>query len=216
MSSRRPLGCRARAVVRLAACVFACVATSSCDDLSEFKTTGSEVFRGEVVGSDSEQGDGSFIRQGFTSHTQMELTFDPDLATLSVAPDGGLNGGSEGPGTLTTFVCPGGARTCRKSERTPAPFGRAQLLPIDNLAHDALSEYTFPGGGRIRNYIFGVRFSSGAAPSLVQSHAMVFLSLMESGKIEVRVIAPSVLTADGKSEAMSALFGVFVLGRQGS
>lgn len=210
MTNARPRLLRSSCAV---ACVLWCAVLAACDDLGEFETSGNDVFRGEVVGSDSEQGDASFIRQGFTSHTQMELTFDPGRATLTVPRDGGEQTAAEGPGTLSTFVCPGGARRCKKRERIGGPFDGAQLLPIDSLAHDSLSEYTFPGGGRIRNYIFGARFATGTGASPVPRHAMVFVSLMESGQIEVRVIAPSVLAADGQSEILSALFGVFVLGR---
>jgi hypothetical protein len=189
---------------------------AGCDDLDQFKTSGGQRFRGEVVGSDSMQGDSSFIRQGFTSHTQMELSFDPALAGLSPNDEDGGVGGRVGPGKLTTYLCPKGARSCAKSERTPAPFDGAPLLAIENLAHDALSEYSFPGGGRIRNYIFGARFQSTMPTGPVQRYAMVFLSLMENGAIEVRVLAPSVLAADGKTDALPPLFGVFVLERHKS
>ena len=76
-----------------------------------------------------------------------------------------------------------------------------------------MSQYDFPGGGRIKNYIFGARFRSedASAPLGVARHAMVFVSLMESARVEARVIAPSVLAEDGKSEAWPALFGVFML-----
>jgi hypothetical protein len=98
--------------------------------------------------------------------------------------------------------------------RVSQPFAAAPLSPIRGLAHDALSQYTFPGGGRVRNYIFGARFESSVLGSPVARHAMVFVSLMEKGDVEVRVIAPSVLAADGKTELLSDLFGVFVLERR--
>jgi hypothetical protein len=43
---------------------------------------------------------------------------------------------------------------------------------------------------------------------------MVFLSLLEGGRVEVRVVAPSVLGLDGRSETYPSLFGVFRLGRE--
>jgi hypothetical protein len=43
--------------------------------------------------------------------------------------------------------------------------------------------------------------------------AMIFVSLMETEQIEVRAIASSVLSDDGESEVLPALFGVFVLTR---
>jgi hypothetical protein len=43
---------------------------------------------------------------------------------------------------------------------------------------------------------------------------MVFLSLMDTGRIEVRAIAASVLAEDGQSDRFPPLFGVFILDRQ--
>jgi hypothetical protein len=141
----------------------------------------------------------------------MDLTFDPSRAAVS--PEDEESSAVKAPGTLTTYLCPGGKDTCKKSSRTVEHFDAAELRPIARLAHDSLSEYSFPGGGRIRNYMFGARFSSPTVTGAASRDAMVFLSLMENGEIEVRVIAPSVLDTDGKSELLPALFGVFVLGR---
>lgn len=185
---------------------------AGCDDLGEFRTGAGQVFRGEVVGSDSAPGEPSFIRQGFASHTQMELTFDPDRAGV-VAADGGVLFPSQGPGVMHTYTCEQGTATCRASERTAGPFDGVALQPIESLAHDVLSQYTFPGGARVRSYIFGARFASSHGASTHARYAMVFLSLMERGEIEVRVIAPSVLGSDGQ-EVLPALFGVFSLSRQ--
>jgi hypothetical protein len=181
--------------------LFAIVA--GCDDLGEFKTGRGTVFRGEVVGSDSEPEQSSFIRKGFASHTQMELQFDPYAQSVLDEVSG-----SVAQGRVHTFVCerPSG---CNADDAEAGPFDRARLEPIENLTHDALSEYSFPGG-RLRNYIFGTRFATDG----VQRHAMLFVSLMESGKIEVRAISPSVLAPEGESEQLPALFGVFVLDRQ--
>ena len=183
------------------------VALCACDDLSEFKTGRGTVFRGEVVGSDNVPEQSSFIRQGFPSHTRMDLQFDPYAAGLDEDP---------APGRVHTYACGRGSRDCQPDEGEPGAFDRARLEPIENLTHDSLSEYTFPGGGRLRNYMFGVRFESGVPDSdaRVKRHAMLFVSLMDSGKIEVRAISPSVLAADGESEQLPALFGVFVLERQ--
>jgi hypothetical protein len=115
---------------------------------------------------------------------------------------------------VSTYVCPGSRTRCAASRRTGKEFDQSRLVPIENLAHDSLGQYSFPGGGRIRNYIFGARFSSAAPTGAVPRHAMLFVSLMENGQIEVRVIAPSVLGADGKTALLPALFGVFALGRQ--
>jgi hypothetical protein len=57
------------------------------------------------------------------------------------------------------------------------------------------------------------RFQSVIDGSTTPRAAMVFLSLMENGGMEARVISPSVLDTDGKSELQPALFGVFLLNR---
>ena len=77
-----------------------------------------------------------------------------------------------------------------------------------------MSQYTFPGGGRLRNYIFGLRFASDSDRGSVPRDAMIFVSLMESDQIEVRAIASSVLADDGLTERLPALFGVFSLQRE--
>lgn len=155
-----------------------------CDDLKEFRIRGDEVFEGAVVGSDSvdasDQPGCEFVLCGFSERTTLTLrNFDPDLA-----------GGDDTTGTLST---------------SDGKLDRARLLPLAGLQHDALSQYTFPGGGRVRNYILGVRFGDNDA-----RYAMVFLSLMEDGRIEVRMHAPA-STVDGTDE----LFGVFRLCRGG-
>jgi hypothetical protein len=164
------------------------------------------------VGSDSDPEQSSFIRTGFSSHTRMELDFDPDATGINAESE---DKGQSAPGRAHTFTCPIPNRDCDANDGTVGPFDHARLEPIENLTHDALSEYTFPGFGRLRNYIFGVRFAttpeSGAA---IPRNAMLFLSLMDTGKVEVRAISPSVLAPDGQSERFSALFGVFVLDRQ--
>ena len=185
-----------------------------CEDLGEFKTGPQQVFRGEVVGSDSEESTDSFIRRGFKSHTMLELRrFNPNASGVPVTEDAGEQARKRAvPGVLYSYVCPSGRSVCDESERTPGPFDRAPLLSIDGLAHDTLSQFTFPGGGRLRNYIFSLSFTADTADGPVARDAMIFVSLMETGHIEVRAIAPSVQAADG-SERLPALFGVFVLGR---
>jgi hypothetical protein len=184
----------------LAAC---CLALVACDGLSEFRTGPDEVFQGKVIGDDS---DGeSFIRSGFPGGTVLALTFDP--ANAVPADDD-----AEPVGTLTTFSCRSSA--CDEAHREAGAFSEAELEPIPQLSHDALGVYEMPGTSRLRNYIFGARFSSGVGFLAVQRHAMVFLSLLENGRIEVRVIAPSVLAADGRSTLHEALFGVFSLARR--
>jgi hypothetical protein len=187
------------------------LAALGCDDLHEFKTTPGTVFRGEVVGSDSAPEQSSFIRTGFSSHTRMELEFDPDAT--GVDPDAGES--RSAPGRVHTFTCPRNQKDCQADEGTAGPFDHARLEPIENLTHDALSEYTFPGFTRLKNYIYVVRFKSTpptGAP--IPRNAMVFLSLMDTAKVEVRAISPSVLAADGQTDHFPPLFGVFILERQ--
>lgn len=163
--------------------VFACAL--GCDDLHKFRIGADEVFSGPVVGSDSpeagvETTGCDFVLCGFPERTSLSLSdFDPEVA-----------GGAMTRGQITT------------SDDT---FVNAQLVQIPGLEHDALSQYTFPGGGRVRNYMLGARFGDAGA-----RYAMVFVSLMEDGRIELRVHAPS--TQAGGEDA---LFGVFRLCRGG-
>jgi hypothetical protein len=189
---------------------FACLplALLGCDELREFRTDEGEVFHGRVIGSENveDPSQPSFIRSGFLATTVLDLTFDPAQAS---PPEG--NGVS--PGTITTYVCDDdGQSACAEDERTRGHFVAAALEPIPELSHDALGFYELPGGGRLRSYMFGARFSSGEGLFEVMRHAMVFVSLLESGRVELRIVAPSVLGSDG-SELHPALFGVFSLER---
>jgi hypothetical protein len=181
---------------------------AGCDELREFRTDEGEVFHGRVIGSENvdDPSQPSFIRSGLLATTVLDLTFDPARA----AP---IEGESSSPGSITTYVCDeDGESACPEGARTRGHFDDAALEPIPELSHDALGFYELPGGGRLRSYIFGARFSSGEGLFEVQRHAMVFVSLLESGRVELRIVAPSVLAADG-SELHPALFGVFSLER---
>lgn len=180
------------------------IALVACDGLSEFRTEPGEVFQGAVIGDDK-QDDGAFIHSGFPGGTVLALTFDPSKA---VPPEET----AEPAGTLTSYTC--SSESCGEDDRKPGAFDEAELEPIPQLSHDALGVYELPGSNRLRNYIFGARFSSGTGLLAVQRHAMVFLSLMEDGRVEVRIIAPSILAADGHSTLHPALFGVFSLARR--
>ena len=178
---------------------------AGCDPIDDFRTAPGEVFSGEVIGSDHDGGV-SFIRSGFPARTRMELIFDVEHASSRVDPSGAAGG-------LRTFVCKRDVDPCPDGDREPGQLDGSPLLRVPNLTHDALSQYDFPGGGRLRNYMFGVRFAATAESPAPTRDGMVFLSLMENGKIEVRVIAQSLLAADG-SEAEPPLFGVFSLERR--
>ena len=190
-----------------------------CEDLRDWKTSRNEVFRGEVIGSDANSDGDSFIRKGFVSHTILELSFDPGSTDLT-APDAPEQGEPDAgiairpaAGTVNTYVCPGGKESCDEAERSPGPFVNAPLVPFDGLTHDPLSQLTFPGGGRLQNYIFGVRFRAPSGARTLGRDATLIVSLMQNHRIEVRAMAPSVLAADGMEDRLPALFGVFSLGR---
>ena len=157
----------------------------ACSDLDDYRTDEDEVFQGLIAGSATGDAgeDSSFIRSGFPSYTKMELTFDPDRVDSS-------------PGVIST------SDTVNK---TAGHFNSARLEPIKPLSHDPLTYYTFPGGGRLFNYLFSARIAD------EPRSALVFLSLMEEGDIEVRVIAPAATAEDGRQ--LDELFGVFRLKR---
>jgi len=176
-----------------------------CDTLGEFSTGEGDIFRGEIAGVNDPTNcpdgidDCSFIRRGFPSGVTLELTFDPEQQY-------------ENPGTIST-----------SNEICLPTFTDTPLLPIPPLAHDQLGLYEFPGGGRIRNYMFVAQPEAGP---LAGRDAMVFLSLIRGGNIEVRVIAgPGRLyTTDGVicnpadcatiDDGKCDYFGVFALHRE--
>jgi len=150
---------------------------SGCESLDRFRTDPHAVFHGTVTGDTTD----SFIRRGFPPGTTLDLEFDPTMA--------------QGPsaGTITT-LSPDGT----------AYFDRTELRVIESLEHDLLSQYDFPGAGRIRNYAYVARPETG---SLAGRDVMVFLSLMQDGTVEVRVIAG---TGD---ESRGDVFGLFRVAR---
>lgn len=194
-------------------CLFGCLALlAGCEDLRDWKTVPGEVFRGEVIGSDGSDSGDSFIRKGFVSHTWLELELDPSSTDLIAQeePDAGM---PPSAGTVNTYVCPDGSADCDEAERTPGPFVNAPLVSIDGLTHDPLSQLTFPGGGRLQNYIFGVRFRTERGDRSFGRDATLIISLMQNHRIEVRAMAPSVAGVDGEDDWLPALFGVFKLER---
>jgi hypothetical protein len=162
--------------------------SAGCNNLGEFRTEKEEIFTGPIIGSQAGDEQSSFIRSGFTSYTKLELTFDPNKAESA-------------PGTITA----------RDEKGDIEGFDNTPLKPIKPLLYDPLIEYTFPGGGRIRNYIFGAHVQN------QPRGALVFISLMEDGEIEARVVAPAVTASDGKTvekfdgAPLGELFGVFRL-----
>jgi len=198
----------------LVAGLFLSTLCAACEDLRDWKTGPNDVFRGEITGSDTDPTVDSFIRKGFESHTVLELTFDP-YSSDALAP---VDAGDALPrtvvaGSVDTYTCPSGRSECAVAERSPGPFTNAPLIAIEALSHDPLSQYTFPGGGRLRNYIFGVHFVSVRDRQVTGRDAMVFVSLMENQRVEVRAMASSVPGNDADQDRWPALFGVFRLQR---
>jgi hypothetical protein len=163
---------------------------TGCSDLDEFGTRPDQRYVGTVIGTEADDScpEGracSFIRRGFAVGTEMRMRFDPDEITAR-------------PGSISTT---GGACAAPVFDETP-------LLPIAPLAHDPLSLYDFPGGGRIRSFIFVARPSDGP---LSGRDAMIFVSLIRGGDVELRVIAgPGDDCAPEECEACD-YFGVFRL-----
>ncbi len=174
------------------------VAVVGCDSLSEFETGDGEIYTGLIAGVNDPDNcpdgiDCSFIRRGFPSSASLDLQFNPfDVYSA--------------PGTITTR-----GETCGSS------FDNTLLLPIPPLQHDQLGLYEFPGSGRLRNFIFVARPDTGP---LAGRDAMVFLSLIRGGSIEVRVVAgPGLVICDPNDcTELGAgdcdFFGFFSLGRQ--
>ena len=172
-----------------------------CDTLGEFSTGEGEVYRGEIAGVNDPTNcpgeiDCSFIRRGFPYGTTLDLTFDPERQY-------------ENPGTIST-----------SGEVCGPTFTDTLLLPIPPLAHDQLGLYEFPGGGRIRNYMFVASPETGP---LAGRDAMVFLSLIRGGNIEVRIIAGPGLIKENIcypadctniNDGQCDYFGVFALHRE--
>ena len=201
-------------MLRYPLCLFGVIVLiAGCDDLREWKTNKDEVFRGEVIGSDGSSTGDSFIRKGFVSHTWLELEFDPGSTDLIAQDEPDAGAPRPAAGRVNTFVCPDGSATCDPAERAPGPFVDSPLVPIDGLTHDPLSQLTFPGGGRLQNYIFGVRFRAERGDRSFGRDATLIVSLMENHRIEVRAMAPSVAGAEGEEDWLPALFGVFKLER---
>ncbi|MCB9600194.1 MAG: hypothetical protein H6721_01605 [Sandaracinus sp.] len=154
-----------------------------CETLGAWSTDDDEIYRGVVVGNDEPDcatGSCSFIRRGFAPRTTLELDLDPENAST--------------PGTLTTV-----------DERCGPTFTNEPLRPIATLAHDALSQYDFPGGQRARNFIYAMEPTTGP---LAGRDAMVFVSLMRDGDVEVRIVA-----GDGADDCSPDDCAAFATGR---
>ena len=186
------------AAMRPRSWLWVLVLVLGCDSLSEFDASDGEIYTGNIAGVNDPTNcpggiDCSFIRRGFPYGTTLDLQFDP-------------YGVDDNPGTITT-----------RGEDCDATFDNTPLLPIPPLAHDQLGLYEFPGSGRLRNYMFVARPETGP---LAGRDAMVFLSLIRGGSIEVRVVAgPDLVICDPSDCAeldagQCDFFGFFSLGRE--
>ena len=178
--------------------VLALLATSACTDLSEYEGT----YRGRVVGtSDGTCAGCSAFRRGFPENTELvyvRATADGQGGAITTCPPPSATS----PCTMMGTCAPCAATPAGTAPPEDRAFDGDPLRAIVALEHDQLSHYDFPGGGRLRNYVYVV--SSEPDGPLAGREAMVFVSLMESGAVEVRVIA-------GSGELAGDHFGLFVL-----
>ena len=174
---------------------------AACDDLSKFQTSKDEIFRGTVVGTaPQDAGDGAtterFLLFGFSSDSRLDLRFDAAAAAR----------GGEDVGRVDVYTCQdANVVNCPKKMRVPGLFVNAPLSSIPGLGQDVLSRYDFPGPRRLRNFILTAPLSGGGHV------ATMFVSLVESGSIEIRIVAPQAI-ADG-GVGTESLFGFFRLER---
>lgn len=181
---------------------LALVSLAGCTSLEDYRADASEPYVGTVLGQTDPSCDAgtgcSFLRRGFRPGTEIVMTFDPDQVNSS-------------PGTLTTRMADGSSEAC-----TPT-FVDEPLRAIAPLAHDPLSQLTFPGEGRQKTMIFALSPSTGA---LTGRDAYAVVSLMRDGEIELRVFAGSgegdCAPTDCASYAAGTcdFFGVFRLRRE--
>lgn len=103
----------------------------------------------------------------------------------------------DSPGTLST---------------SDGRFKGTPLRPIPQIWHDPLSTMSF-GNGRVQNLVY---VATPAAPAGDTQDVMVFMSLMDQGGIEVRLVrgAPQVDGGAPASGEASPMFGVFTLDRR--
>ncbi len=116
-----------------------------------------------------------------------------------------LSGFPPGTGlTIRDFApSPGSAPGFLTTEGYDA-FDDTPLEVIEPLKHDQLSQYDFPGQGRVQNYIYASRPTTGP---IAGRDAMVFISLIDDDTLEARIIV-----GDG-NPASGGHFGFWYLKR---
>jgi len=130
---------------------------------------------------------GSFIRSGIVEDSKMCLTLDTDHL-------------QDAPGTITT---------------SDGRFRDTALRPIPQLWHDPLSTLEF-GDGRVQNLVYAASPLPGEAGPEEAQDVMVVLSLMQSSRIEVRLLrgAPQTDAGAPPPGVAKAVFAVFHLERE--
>jgi hypothetical protein len=150
-----------------------------------------DVSRFSSKAGDHYEGDvvkGSFVRAGLVEDAKMCLLLDA----------GHLQ---DAPGTFST---------------SDGRFKDVLLRPIPQIWHDPLSTMTF-GAGRSQNLVYVASPSPSATATASEAQdVMVFLSLMDDGGLEVRLVRGAPGTDSGAPAASSAspMFGVFTLDRR--
>ena len=174
------------AVVALGVVAFT---STGCKSVSRFSSHDGDHFEGDVV-------KGSFVRAGVADDAKMCLLLD--AAHLQDAP-----------GSFST---------------SDGRFKDALLRPIPQVWHDPLSTMSF-GEGRSQNLVYvasptgPVATTMGATATAVPGDTqdvMVFLSLMDQGGLEVRLVrgAPVADSGTPLPAAAPPMFGVFTLARR--
>lgn len=190
---------------------------AGCHEAAELGATSGRVCRGGVIGSDV-----SFIRRGFCPGSTLEIAFSPTIPADWNCPT------IEGPfdAILNTH----------DAVHTPESdaFHCAPLRAIAPLEHDSLSSFTFPGGDRVLNTVYAVSRTDlptacADAASMCTDvpatcfasspgqDAFAFVSLMDDGTVEVRVLSGNgtddneSACSDGTLPVSRNLFGVFSL-----
>ncbi|MBK8172060.1 MAG: hypothetical protein IPK60_17185 [Sandaracinaceae bacterium] len=197
---------------------MACILLAACHTAADLGASSGRLCSGGVIGSDV-----SFIRRGFCPGSTLEIAFAPNIpAAWNCPPISGLfdavistHDGTARPAESQAFHC-------------------APLRVVAPLEHDSLSSFTFPGGNRVQSTIYSVSRTDlpnecSDAPAMCSSvptscfqsspgqDAFAFVSLMEDGIVEVRLLSGNGTDSDESgcgdiSRPISPhLFGVFSL-----
>lgn len=144
-----------------------------CTTVEDYRADSTEPYVGGVLGQTDPECDAgtgcSFLRRGFRPGTELVMTYDTSAPGDIV-------------GVLDTRMADGTAELCGPI------FQTAILREVEPLQHDALSQLTFPGDGRLKTYVYSIDASTGP---LATRDAYAFVSLMRGGKLEVRILAGS-------------------------